>query len=429
MSRSRPRIRRPTIPGIDPAVRSIPVSVKTLLWSALIALALGTGLIYFPRDYPGMGFWQALYSTLQLFVLSPSGDHFPRSWPLVVIYFAAPAISLSAAGTAISYLFRLTPMVRTRWLTDHVVICGVGRSGKLLMEALVEQGVAAVGIDRGPAEDFADWRRGRRRPIFFGDFNARSLLVRARADHARALVFVSGDDLANLEGAIGAYEWLRTPDGAPRLIWIHIANERLRAIARRVVVTEGRVGLRFFDTYQIAAVKMIDRYFGPERRAQIREVNVIGFGKFGRDLLENLVRSRVPEESFTLRVVDMADRERAVMDLARELGVADRTSFTRAAVQELTLEEAADRAFFLCTDDDLGNLTAAMMLAARCKAGNIFVRMAQWPLAAMAERLGEDCGVTFINLNELVGQGLPQLPGLFSPAAEDDLKRRRPKDC
>jgi len=32
-------------------------------------------------------------------------------------------------------------------------------------------------------------------------------------------------------------------------------------------------------------------------------------------------------------------------------------------------------------------------------------------------------GVTFININELMMQGLTQLPGIFEPAEESDLKR------
>lgn len=408
-------------------MRGLPVSVKGLIWAALVALVLTAGLVYFPRDYPGMGFWEALYCTVQLFVFNAGADGFPKSWPLVLIYFAAPALSLSAAGTVISYLFRLTPMVRTRWLSDHVVICGLGRTGKILAEALYREGVAVVGIDRQPAEEFAEWRRKVPLPIFHGDFHRRPLLERAGAQRARALVFASGDDLANLEGAIAAYEWLPANDRQPRLIWTHIASERLRSVTRRVVETQGRLAIRFFDTYQIAAVKMLERCFPAERRRAVREVVLIGFGKFGRDLFEHLLRDGPSDASFALRVVDIADREAAVMDLARELGAQDRVSVSRADVHELEFQDSAGRSFFLCTDDDLGNLTAAMELAAKAHTGDVFVRMAQWPLAAITDRLGEGCGVTFVNINQLVREGLAQLPGLFQPAGEDDLKRVKAK--
>jgi voltage-gated potassium channel Kch len=401
--------------------------VKALVWSGLIAAVMLTGIVYFPREYPELKLWEAIYVTLELFVVQRDMETFPQSLPLIVIYFAAPAITLSAVGAAISYLFRLTPLLRTRWMSDHVVICGVGRTGKLLAQALLERGVSAVGIDLGPPESFTEWLRDRQLPMLYGDFHSPALQKRAGAQRARALVFASGDDLANLEGAIAAYEWLQTPEGPVRIIWTHLSNQRRRSVARAAVRTEGRVGIRFFDTYRIAAVKMIGKYFTPSLRAGIREVNIIGFGKFGRDLLESLVADMGPGEDFIIRVVDRHDRKQTVMSLAADLGVPDRVSFTKAVVQEMELVDAADKAFFLCTDDDLGNLTAAMMMAAKGRVNCIYVRMARWPLAAMAERLGEDCGVVFVNINELVAQGLEELPGLFQPATEDDLKRVKGK--
>ena len=80
-----------------------------------------------------------------------------------------------------------------------------------------------------------------------------------------------------------------------------------------------------------------------------------------------------------------------------------------------------DRAFFLCTDDDLGNLTGALMLARNTDATSIFVRMGVWPLSAIAEHLGEDRGVTFVNINDLVAEGIGELPGVFSPPTGEEL--------
>ena len=69
------------------------------LWIGSIALVLAIGLYDFPREYQGLGFWESLYSTLRLFVFERDLDPFPRSAPLVFIYFLAPLISLSVVGT------------------------------------------------------------------------------------------------------------------------------------------------------------------------------------------------------------------------------------------------------------------------------------------------------------------------------------------
>lgn len=314
-------------------------------------------------------------------------------------------------------------------MRDHVVICGVGRAGKLLAKTLLDAGVPVVGIDLGPPEAFEEWLGQNRLPLIYGNFHSRPLLEQAGAVRARSVVFASGDDLANLEGAINAYEMLHACDGPVRLIWTHIANERLADVAREAVKTEGRVGIRFFDTYRIAAVKMIATYFNRETRRGVNEVNILGFGKFGRDLFDILLGDLSEEDTFAIKVVDIHERGAEVFTLAEEAGVIGRVGFERAAIQELDLEDEVDKAFFLCTDDDLGNLTAAMMLARKEKATHIYVRMARWPLAAMAEHLGEEQGVVFVNINELMTQGLEELPGIFGPAKEEDLKRRANRTC
>lgn len=398
--------------------------IRAGLWAGSIAAVIGMGLYYMPREFPELTFWESLYYTIQLFVFSAELPSFPRSWPLIFILFAAPVIAFSALGTAVKYLFRLSPAIKTRWISDHVVICGVGRTGKIMAAMLEKRGLPVVGVDRGPAEEFEEWRSASGVPMIFGDFHSASLLERAGARRARALIFASGNDLANLEGAVNAYELVRADAaGPPRLIWAHVASERLADNARLALRTRGQVAIRFFDTYHLAAQRMIARYFNRETRKGVNEVAILGFGKFGHDLMEVLVTDLAPEERFIIRVIDREDRTNAVKLLADELNVSDRVSFHQAAVQDLELVDQPDHAFFICTDDDLGNLTAAMMLTGKLGATHIYVRMATWPMSAVADHLGEEHGVTFINIANLMVQGIEQLPGIFAPATAADLKR------
>jgi len=391
---------------------------KAGLWIGSVSFVLAVGIYYFPKEYPGLGFWESFYSTLRLFVFERDLDPFPRAAPLVLIYFLAPLIALSAVGTAVSYLFRLSPVIKTRWMSDHVVICGVGRTGRLIAETLHESGVAVVGVDRGPTEEFEEWCAESRVPIVFGSFQSRSVLKRAGAARARSVIFASGDDLANLEGAVGAYDWLQREAGAKRIIWAHIADERLVDSARSVLCTSGAVEIRFFDTYHIAAAKTVDAYFNRRVRAGLREVNILGFGKFGRDLFEVLVKSMDAEDDFSIKVIDKRDRGPAVYKLAQQLGVTGGVDFAQLDIRNLELTDDVSKAFFLCTDDDLGNLTGAMMLAGEGNSSHIYVRMTHWPIAAVADHLGEDRQVAFININDLVRMGIRDLPGVFEPLEE-----------
>ncbi len=397
-----------------------------VLWAGCILIVLALGIHYFPLEDPTLDFWGAFYYSIRLFILEHDLSHFPTTPALVFIYFFAPLVAISAVGTALTYFFRISPALRSRMLKDHVIICGVGRTGKLLADTLRRRGVSVVGVDRGAPEEFEEWCSEHKIPIIFGCFQSQKVLERAGASRARTLIFASGDDLANLEGVVGAYDALGRNPGPPRLLWAHIANERLANTARMALQTEGSYAIRFFDTYRISASRMIARHFSHNIRKGVSEITILGFGKFGRDLMEVLVRDAGPQEHWSIRVVDIRDVEREVRFLAAELGIADHVTFTRAAVQDLDLVDSGERAFFICTDDDIGNLAAALMLAGKSVCTYIYVRMATWPMPAIADHLGQNHGLTFININDLVVQGIDDLPGIFEPAGPDDFKRRRP---
>ncbi len=394
-------------------------------WVFSILVVFAIGVCCFPREYEKLTLLESVYYTIRLFILEHDVPHFPRSWPLRAIYFIAPMVTFSALWYVVKYLFHLAPRIKSMWASDHVVVCGVGGTGKLIASTLTERGVKVVGIDLGPDAAFEEWLSLHKIPMLFGDFHSARLLSRAGADRARAIVFAAGDDLANLEGAMAAYSAFGGKDGPIRLIWTHVANERLADTARKAVRTEGTLGIRFFDTYRIAASKMIEKHFNAEVRAGVRMVTLIGFGKFGRDLLEILVRDLNGGDNFAIKVIDKRDLGGQIDAMAGDLGVRDRVSFERADIHDLQLEDELDEAFFVCTDDDLGNLTAAMMLASKVVCTHIYVRMATWPLSAVAEHLGEDRGVTFVNINDLVVKGLDELAGIFKPAEKKDLKRAK----
>ena len=61
-------------------------------------------------------------------------------------------------------------------------------------------------------------------------------------------------------------------------------------------------------------------------------------------------------------------------------------------------------------DDDIGNLTVALMLTSKMKGTYIYVRMTMWPIAALKDHLCYNRGLTFVNINDLVIKGIENLP-------------------
>ncbi len=89
---------------------------------------------------------------------------------------------------------------------DHVIVCGVGRTGGLIVQALVDAEVPCVIVDRDETGvDMALVRR-HRIPIVVGDPGSHETLDLLRLESARALVVMTGDEVANLQCALLARE-------------------------------------------------------------------------------------------------------------------------------------------------------------------------------------------------------------------------------
>jgi Trk K+ transport system NAD-binding subunit len=93
---------------------------------------------------------------------------------------------------------------------DHVIVCGAGRTGGLIVEALVDAGVPCVIVDRNDEGiDMALVRR-HRIPVVVGDLGSEETLALLRLESARALMVMTGDEVVNLQCALLARE--RAPD-------------------------------------------------------------------------------------------------------------------------------------------------------------------------------------------------------------------------
>ncbi len=88
-------------------------------------------------------------------------------------------------------------------LSDHVVVCGLGRFGLRIVELLREQGVSVVAITSPETrEDRRVAALDRGAELITGDFRFPDTREAARLDQARALILATSDDLVNLETAL-----------------------------------------------------------------------------------------------------------------------------------------------------------------------------------------------------------------------------------
>ena len=85
---------------------------------------------------------------------------------------------------------------------NHVIVCGLGRTGGRILENLVEAGVPCIAVERDEAAGNRALLRRLDVPLVLGDAAAGETLDGLRLGSARALMAMTNDDLANLQCAL-----------------------------------------------------------------------------------------------------------------------------------------------------------------------------------------------------------------------------------
>jgi hypothetical protein len=274
-------------------------------WFVVIGCPLGlgfgtVGFWLYAGHPPGLLPWlNALYHAGQLFVLHTPYLESPLNWCLELGRWLAAAVFGMTAVAALYQIFATEfRHFRVGFAKEHTVICGLGpRALRLVRCFLTERGAERVVLvaSAPSADDFAACRAAGA-TLIVGDAAKTETLVRAGVHKAEHLIALSGDDRANVEIAVSAYNLMKTRT--------HIGSHTLRCFAqledvdlraslqRSVALGKGERGceIRFFDLFDAAARRLL---LDPEAlpldhggilKDDPRQVHlvILGFGRMGR---------------------------------------------------------------------------------------------------------------------------------------------------
>lgn len=177
----------------------------------LLALFVGTWSfrILWNRSQPEMlGATEALYDVLTM-IFFQSAVEFPGVWYLDLYFFVMPALGLVllALGTAdfVTLLFNRSSR-QAKWeesvastISDHIIVCGLGRLGLRVVRELVSLDEDVVGIEfKETSPSFAEVR-SYDIPILVGDARSAEILEKAGLARAKTIIICTNDDLMNLQ--------------------------------------------------------------------------------------------------------------------------------------------------------------------------------------------------------------------------------------
>ncbi|GAB5496509.1 MAG: potassium channel protein [Phycisphaerales bacterium] len=176
------------------------IIVRSLLIACAV-IAIGTAGYSWIE---GWTLWQSLFFTLVTLTtvgygdygLSPQGERFTA----ILMVGGIATISFTFSQVLQRILTKISqPEVRMRELArqcqDHVVLCGLGRTGLRIADRLEESGVQIVGIDSD--ESRVENLRERGMIAITGDATSDETLERAGLANARAVAVATASDSAN----------------------------------------------------------------------------------------------------------------------------------------------------------------------------------------------------------------------------------------
>ncbi|MGI9184753.1 MAG: RyR domain-containing protein [Solirubrobacteraceae bacterium] len=267
-----------------------------LLIVGLGSLVLGTiGYLQLTSVRPRYGFLDALYRAITLFAFGGAATP-PIPVALQIARIGAPLLTGYAAIGAVLALSREQARVASirLFVRHHVVIAGLGGTGRRLAAALVDH-VPVVVIEANPASEHLVGARLRGVRTLTGNAADPKLLRQAGIEHAQTLVIACGGGGINVDvaaAAIGALE----NRGQPLTVFLHLENldlwSSLAAEGATFRSPRSDVRLEYFNAMAIGAQLLVERQppFSEGRDPRQEHVLIVGVQGIGEQLILQLAR-------------------------------------------------------------------------------------------------------------------------------------------
>ena len=402
---------------------------RLYFWSRIgLVLAVATVAALLFREVPttdhpiqAAPLHEALYRSLSLFAISAQGMPAPGragTFAYVVLwlcYFMAPALTATFAADAVRRLRAAlrTPERAAATAKDHVIVCGYGKHGRLLLElVLTRHGFDnAVVIDHDSTLDsFVSHPRTDRAeiPVLREDLATEITgpLRQARIDAARMLVAATGNDVLNVAVCLAAREIVGP--GGPHLLAL-IADDTLEEGLRD---TLRKINIRTRNTYQAAARSLLRAQLSAVPGGQVALV-IIGCGRFGTALAQAAQALSVGGSQVVhIGLIDYAASKKInilrdtstplrIQPLGIEGDAEDPETLSRALSQ---CPDGASILVALCTDNDATNLRLTFRIERQLKSRAILLTRTFDSPPESVRRILEQNKVQFFELNGLIAK-------------------------
>src|SRR5260221_1451183 len=185
--------------------------VESLVAVGLLLLVLLLDVTYLLQNHYSADLARALVDTISLLALQGQSiiGHDSGAQLLLVANVLFSVLFAQSLLNSARVLFRQRPVANKQLglaatLSDHVIVCGLGRVGLRVITRLVEAGCPCVAIERDWTNELVPRVLDLRVPVLEGDAREPLLLRRAGINRARAIIACIDGDLVDVEIALAA---------------------------------------------------------------------------------------------------------------------------------------------------------------------------------------------------------------------------------
>ncbi|HEY8321777.1 MAG TPA: NAD-binding protein [Candidatus Baltobacteraceae bacterium] len=131
--------------------------------------------------------------------------------------------------------------------SGHVIVCGAGNVGSLVIDYLRDMGEQVVVVERNPDALLIELARDRKIDLLTGDATSDETIAFCTPERARSLVGITNSDTANLEAALGARSRVRARGAEDLNVVLRIDDLAFGASIQR------HFGINSFSTTELTA--------------------------------------------------------------------------------------------------------------------------------------------------------------------------------
>ena len=180
---------------------------------AVVVLVLLGGYC-FQEFEEGYTYARGCYIAYCLLFMEHVTETVPEHWFLRTLYVIMPVLGLVIILDGIlrfSYHVLRREETGKEWvsavaktLSDHVILCGLGKMGLRVLEQLLYLGEQVIVLEKDPQCPHLTFARRHKVPVLIGNGREEGIFDDLNGAQAKSIILATDDDLANLEMALDA---------------------------------------------------------------------------------------------------------------------------------------------------------------------------------------------------------------------------------